>query len=728
MPLFDWIRSDLHSLNLDWIISKIKTVEESEQGAVDAAADANASKTAAAASATAANNSKTAAAGSATAAAGSAAQAQALVDQLDTTIAQDVSDWLDEHITPTTPAVDDTLTVSGAAADAAVTGDKITELKTKITLISDQNNLFDPLTITADKRLDAAGRTTTANGYYTSAFIPVVAGQYYEKNSPVNDRYHRMAVYSSASETAMISGQLFEENIVKIHADGRYIRICGLSAEVATAKVKLASAYDYVARKTAEDALEALPNIEVKTSQIDGMLPTGRTVTSSNLFSKASLVASGKYVGAITNGKAVLYDNANLDTYIIPVDGNSVYTFTDCRTAVVVSDLEYTAVSALLSYATSIDSTDGSYILFSFNPVTYPVSTYTITKPVPQYMIPNDWDVSHVSDAKLNSLLGGVGVRDKHASLSGGSSVTITAFPAYLKKNMFVSFYGKFSSFSGLLIGKGHNSYRGDWVEITQSDVIFHHYENNTDNIMQTDQHGLTVSDYIMVMLFLDADGKLNCSINTKSGTYTTYRQTNYDVFSGNTFATPTGAMTDVELSVSNGETKNPVWCLGDSYLGLNDQRVVGQLKNLGFWDGILFDGLAGLNSQLAYAELNRLLAFGMPKMLVWYLGMNDSNADYLTYMNLVKNICNANNIILILNKVPTTPTMDKETIGSYVEASGCRYINSYLAVGTDSSGSWYTGYLSSDNVHPTALGAKALAMRMIVDVPELAEYGYKAD
>lgn len=132
MPLFDWIRSDLHSLNLDWIISKIKTVEESEQGAVDAAADANASKTAAAASKTAAAASATAASGSATLAAVSAQQAQNLVDQLDTTIAQDVTDWLDEHITPTTPAVDDTLTVSGAAADAAVTGDKITELKTAI--------------------------------------------------------------------------------------------------------------------------------------------------------------------------------------------------------------------------------------------------------------------------------------------------------------------------------------------------------------------------------------------------------------------------------------------------------------------------------------------------------------------------------------------------------------------------------------------------------------------
>lgn len=166
MPLFDWIRSDLHSLNLDWIISKIKTVEESEQGAVDAAANANASKTAAAASATAANNSKTAAAGSATAAAGSAAQAQALVDQLDTTIAQDVTDWLDEHITPTTPAVDDTLTVSGAAADAAVTGDKITELKTGLNRVEDFTGI-----VTGTTEINQIDSDTTSQMLITKKWI-----------------------------------------------------------------------------------------------------------------------------------------------------------------------------------------------------------------------------------------------------------------------------------------------------------------------------------------------------------------------------------------------------------------------------------------------------------------------------------------------------------------------------------------------------------------------------
>lgn len=132
MPLFDWIHSNLHDLNLDWIVNKIKNVETAEANSAASAADANAAKVAAAGSATAANNSKTAAAGSATAAAASAQTAQNLVDQLDTTIAADVETWLNTHVTPTSPIVDDTLTIQGAAADAKKTGDEITDLKSEI--------------------------------------------------------------------------------------------------------------------------------------------------------------------------------------------------------------------------------------------------------------------------------------------------------------------------------------------------------------------------------------------------------------------------------------------------------------------------------------------------------------------------------------------------------------------------------------------------------------------
>lgn len=47
----------------------------------------------------------------------------ALVTILQPTISDEVGDWLTDHIGPTTPAIDNTLSVSGAGADAKVTGD-----------------------------------------------------------------------------------------------------------------------------------------------------------------------------------------------------------------------------------------------------------------------------------------------------------------------------------------------------------------------------------------------------------------------------------------------------------------------------------------------------------------------------------------------------------------------------------------------------------------------------
>ncbi len=47
-------------------------------------------------------------------------------------IAQKVADWMDENLTPTTPVVDQSLTVQGAAADSKKVGDELSDLKSQI--------------------------------------------------------------------------------------------------------------------------------------------------------------------------------------------------------------------------------------------------------------------------------------------------------------------------------------------------------------------------------------------------------------------------------------------------------------------------------------------------------------------------------------------------------------------------------------------------------------------
>lgn len=51
------------------------------------------------------------------------AESGELLEIIGPTISEDISQWLTEHITPTTPAVDSSLTVSGAAADSKTVGD-----------------------------------------------------------------------------------------------------------------------------------------------------------------------------------------------------------------------------------------------------------------------------------------------------------------------------------------------------------------------------------------------------------------------------------------------------------------------------------------------------------------------------------------------------------------------------------------------------------------------------
>ena len=54
---------------------------------------------------------------------------QAIDGTSETAIAEGVADWMDENLTPTTPVVDQSLTVQGAAADSKKVGDELNDLK-----------------------------------------------------------------------------------------------------------------------------------------------------------------------------------------------------------------------------------------------------------------------------------------------------------------------------------------------------------------------------------------------------------------------------------------------------------------------------------------------------------------------------------------------------------------------------------------------------------------------
>ena len=302
----------------------------------------------------------------------------------------------------------------------------------------------------------------------------------------------------------------------------------------------------------------------------------------------------------------------------------------------------------------------------------------------------------------------------------------IPSYPRFIKYGVKISFTAKFDTFESsdhVYIGWMDDSsiYQGYW-EITSTSVIFHVGANT---VLTTLAHGLTLSEYISCVITVHSDvPNFSIVINTKDGTYNAEQsgETTRTLLCGvPTFATNT-PLTDVVMSVSNSQTKNKVWVFGDSYMGYGSDRILGNLFSWGFTENVLVDALGGMNSTGAYQELNRLLEYGKPTVIIWMLGMNDNSEDLPIYSTLAA-FCDDNDITLILNKCPVVPSRISENTAqnSAVIATGKRYVDSYLAVGCDGTGTWYSGMLSTDNVHPTSTGAAAIASRMLIDAPEIA-------
>lgn len=327
------------------------------------------------------------------------------------------------------------------------------------------------------------------------------------------------------------------------------------------------------------------------------------------------------------------------------------------------------------------------------------------------------------SDIRVaSSMTGGHIYQNKLASLSDG--YWFENFPYFLKKNACVEFFGKCGSFDSLTFGRGlSTSYCGVWVSITNNTVTLNEYTTAT-NILKTVSHGLNIQKFIHVLLDLDDEGVLTVTVSTLGGKFV-FTHDVEGTMCGNLYAYTSTTMTDVQVNATCKDLSKPLWILGDSYLGMGESRVIGQLREYGFND-YLVSAQAGLGSQLAFAELKKLLLYGTPKTLVWCLGMNDSDSAYQTTLSQLVDLCKAYKIELIVVKVPTVPNISHESKNTFSSQFDVRFVDWYGAVGTNSTGQWYTGCLSGDNVHPTKEGAQILAMQLLVDVPEILSYGRK--
>ena len=307
------------------------------------------------------------------------------------------------------------------------------------------------------------------------------------------------------------------------------------------------------------------------------------------------------------------------------------------------------------------------------------------------------------------------------SSLANGS-LTIADAPSYNKKDCFVSVAAKILSYESMSFGLGYETTRGLQILIDQETITYK--SANTERFKEA--HGLTISTFIRCAVRHTLN-KFTIIISTLSGTFVK-EFTEEQLYHAECYGIPyiyadqSTSLTNVELSYGGSDFKCPIWIFGDSYTSIDVKRWPYYIFQYGF-DKFMLNGLAGATSETMFDQVEKCLMLGTPKLLVWCLGMNDGVEPdtYQTYYNKLRTVCDGKGIELVLQTIPSVPGADKSAINEIIRNSGLRYVDVASAVGAADSQSWYDSYLD-DGVHPTDLGAQAIASEFLSDLPEIMQ------
>ena len=312
-----------------------------------------------------------------------------------------------------------------------------------------------------------------------------------------------------------------------------------------------------------------------------------------------------------------------------------------------------------------------------------------------------------------------------HGSADLTNGQTLTLPQNFVRKNIAFSVKIHRDSSTGLdvLMGLGYNAYVGGWLELTDTKLKVHNYIQS-DVVAAEYDHNLTLGSDIVALF----DGEIeNATIKIISNGQIFSQEINREnYFGGAGFVKNIGTTIHAEMSVMPKDINQKIWLYGDSYLGyLSEDRWLTYMLEWGFTSW-MSDSRPGGNSAEGAVSLTNDLKIGKPKYILLLNGMNDGgDADVNTpstiwMSNMEKVALLAKDVELILATIPSVPTINHEAKNAWVRNSGYRYIDFANAVGADANGTWKSGMLHGDGVHPTILGAKALASQVLVDFPEI--------
>lgn len=460
-------------------------------------------------------------------------------------------------------------------------------------------------------------------------------------------------------------------------------------------------------------------------------------IVKGNIFSDAELLYENGYA-SIYNGKISQKQNNNgMNAYLIAVDGMSTYSFTMCRFAFLVDSDKETAIGTLLQNVKQINSTGASYICFSLNYNSYSLETYVVSKGselTPDNGIPRTIEPIATMLSDIDELKASIDVKPKFASITGnlasGGNLQLTAPKNNLRKGERIVFEGNITSFTSLLIGLSYTTSISEenlrnYFKIDDTNISY--YPKSTSTPV-TVAHGLTLSNNIQIIWEMTATASVKFTL-ISNGNLFSHEFTGFakQAIGNPVVLSNATVLTDCELNWTCVDITKKIWMFGDSYIQYSNVRWSYYLHEYEYDQNCLMDGFAGEGSVNARVSFNNLLTYGTPKYAVWCMGMNDGSdsesapsENWVSGRNYFLQYCEENGVTPIFGTIPTVPSINHEQKNAWIRNSGYRYIDFAKAVGADSSGNWYSGMLSNDNVHPSEAGAKALFAQVLIDLPEI--------
>lgn len=452
-----------------------------------------------------------------------------------------------------------------------------------------------------------------------------------------------------------------------------------------------------------------------------------------NIWYKAVLLYPDRYadIGA-QSGKIIYRENPyGIGSWLLAVEDGETYTSNQSMRVVVPlqADKETPTSQAALTNIYSIDLANypnTKYLAISLEGITSIVISKGAT--AQSGTVYPEWLYGFNSGKKVSSVA-------TYTDIGSGSSVGLSVSNC-LRKNSRLMFVGEIASYGQLEIGyaTGENGSGTKYNRFLIGPNIitaytYYDYSQSAMHQADTVQHNLAISaGNVEVIIEELADDKCKLTLGNNGNSFvhtfdgwvrnnrlSPYVTANWSIF-GKSF-----------LSWTCKDFNKNIWLFGDSYTAFEPERWAYYLEQNGYADNVLISSFPGAWSSTNIVSFETLLKYATPKYAVWAMGMNDGgdsssapSANWVTGRDDFLELCENKHITPIFCTIPTVPTVNNEQKNAWVRGSGYRYIDFAKAVLASSSGSWGTGMLSGDGVHPTVNGAKALYYQVLTNFPEI--------